>query len=150
MVNLFDVSIYIETTIKGANKTDGYYGYVLEYMLQKKKEPYTRTEIEEEKNITANQLYLMACYRALERLDKPCDIKIYTDSTYLHSGINTWMHQWYQTDWISSKGEHIKNKDLWKPLHTLARNHLVRVELVKAHNYSVWLREEIKKKGAQN
>ena len=148
MANLFDVNIYIETTIKSANVGTGYYGYVLEYMLQKNNEPVTRTEVEKEINITANQLYLMACYRALERLEKSCDITIYTDSTYIQNGITTWMHQWYQTDWINGKGEHVKNKDLWKPLHTLSRSHLIRVELVKAHNYSVWLRDEIRKKEA--
>jgi ribonuclease HI len=58
------------------------------------------------------------------------------------------MHQWYQTDWINAKGEHVKNKDLWKPLHALAKNHLIRVESVRAHNYSVWLRDEIRKREA--
>lgn len=145
---MFDVNIYIETTIKGLNKENGYYGYVLEYMLQKKNEPFTRIEIEQETNITANQLYLMACYRALERLDKPCSITLYTDSSYIQNGINTWMYQWYQTDWISAKGEHIKNVDIWKPLHALTKKHFIRVELVKAHNYSVWLRDELKKKEA--
>lgn len=143
---MFDVNIYIETTIKSANKANGYYGYVLEYMLQKKNEPFTRTEIEQETNITANQLYLMACYRALERLDKPCQITIYTDSKYLQNGINTWMHQWYQVDWIGKKGNLVKNLDIWKPLHTLAKQHFIKVEHVKAHNYSAWLRDEIKRR----
>lgn len=143
---MFDVNIYIETTVKGANKTNGYYGYVLEYFLQKSNEPFTRTEIEEEKNITANQLYLMACYRALERLDKSCDITIYTDSIYLQNGINTWMYQWYQTDWVNGKGEQVKNLDIWKPLHALTKKHLIKVEYVKAHNYSVWLQDEIKRR----
>ncbi|RDY30315.1 RNase H family protein [Lachnotalea glycerini] len=147
---MFDVNIYIETTIKSANVGAGYYGYVVEYMLQKKQEPITRVEIEKEVNITANQLYLMACYRALEILEKPCDIIIYTDSAYLQNGINTWMHQWYQADWIGAKGEHIKNLDLWKPLHEIASKHLIKVENVKAHNYSAWLLDEIRKKEAEN
>jgi ribonuclease HI len=145
---MFHVNIYLETTVKSANVGTGYYGYVVEYILQKKNEPATRVGIEREINITANQLYLMACYRALEILEKPCDITIYTDSTYIQNGINTWMHQWYQTDWINAKGEHVKNKDLWKPLHALAKNHLIRVESVRAHNYSVWLRDEIRKREA--
>ena len=143
---MFDVNIYIETTVKGANKTNGYYGYVLEYFLQKSNEPFTRTEIEQETNITANQLYLMAVYRALVRLDKPCQITIYTDSKYLQNGINTWMHQWYQTDWITAKGDLVKNLDIWKPLHVLTKIHFIKVERVEAHNYSVWLQGEIRKK----
>lgn len=145
---MFDVNIYIETSLKSANVSDGYYGYVVEYILQKKKEPVTRNEIGKEVNITANQLYLMACYRALERLEKSCDITLYTDSPYIQNGINTWMHQWYQADWINAKGEQVKNMDLWKPLHELSKRHFIHVENVKAHNYSVWLQDEIKKKEA--
>lgn len=143
---MFDVNIYIETTLKGANKGAGYYGYVVEYFLQKNQEPVTRSEIELEENVTAYQLQLLACYRALEILKKPCQVTIYIDSAYVESGIKDWMHKWYQEDWIGSKGNLVKNKDIWKPLHALSKLHFISVENVKAHNYSVWLKDEIRKK----
>jgi ribonuclease HI len=145
MDKVFDVNIYIETTIKSANVGSGKYGYVVEF-ITKDEVPVTRSSIEEELNITANQLNLVACIRALEILKKPCQITIFTNSKYVENGINTWMHNWYQNDWINAKGDHIKNMDLWKPLHNAARQHFIKVENVKAHNYSVWLRDEMRKK----
>ncbi|RDY30168.1 RNase H family protein [Lachnotalea glycerini] len=146
---MFDVNIYIETTIRSANAGTGYYGYVVEYFLQKNQEPVTRQEIESEEKVTANLLKLLACYRALEILKKPCQVTIYVDSNYVESGIKTWMHNWYQTDWVNSKGNLVKNKDIWKPLHALSKLHFISVENVKAHNYSAWLQDEIKKRRKQ-
>lgn len=142
---MFDVNMYLETEAKGLKEGKGYYGYILEY-LTKAGTPVTRQEIELEEKVTANRLLLIAAYNAMERLTKPCQIIIHTDSRYLKNGLETWVHQWYQVDWIASNGGHVKNKDLWKALHAASKNHLVKVEVTKNHEYSAWLKDEIKRR----
>ena len=38
---------------------------------------------DEEEDITANQLALVALYRAFEELKSPCEVEVFTDSLYL-------------------------------------------------------------------
>ncbi|GEM_PF-371832 len=142
---MFSVNIYLETETKGIREGKGYYAYLLEY-IKIDGDPVSRQEIEPEVKITPNRLILIAAYNALERLTKPCQITIHTDSSYLKSGLETWIHQWYQVDWIASNGGYVKNKDLWKALHEASRNHLVNVETTKVHEYSMYLKDEIKRR----
>lgn len=142
---MFDVNIYIETTLKSANIGTGKYGFVVEYITHKNEIPITRTGMDEAEETTANQLLLIGCIRALELLTKSCQIKIYLDSTYIANGINKWIKDWHRNGWKTAKGDPVKNLDLWMPFYELSTNHLITVENVKTHSYSGWIQEEMKK-----
>ena len=40
---------------------------------------------------TNNRMELTAVIRALEALKKPCEVKVYTDSSYVQKGISEWI-----------------------------------------------------------
>ena len=43
---------------------------------------------------TNNRMELLAAINALEALERPSEITIFTDSTYVKNGITQWMHGW--------------------------------------------------------
>ena len=48
---------------------------------------------------TNNRMELLAAINALETLDRPSEITIFTDSTYVKNGITQWMHGWKRNGW---------------------------------------------------
>lgn len=41
---------------------------------------------------------------------------IATDSEYVVRGSTKWVRNWLQNGWVTSKGQAVKNKDLWEAL----------------------------------
>lgn len=85
-----------------------------------------------ELNTTNNRMELLAAIMALELLNRPCVVIIYTDSQYVKNGITDWIHRWVKKDWKRGKKE-IKNIDLWKRLYTVNSIHQVEWKWVKGH-----------------
>ena len=55
-----------------------------------------------ENNTTNNRMELTAAIRALEALNKPCEVLMTTDSKYLCDGISKgWAKSWQKKGWIS-------------------------------------------------
>ena len=48
---------------------------------------------------TNNRMELLAAINALEALERPSEITIFTDSTYVKNGITQWMHGWKRNGW---------------------------------------------------
>lgn len=44
---------------------------------------------------------------------------IHSDSTYVISGITTWIKGWKRRGWTTAAGEPVKNEDLWRTLEAL-------------------------------
>ena len=76
----------------------------------------------------------MAAIRALEALNRPSTIEIYTDSQYLKKGMEEWISGWKQKGWINSKKDPVANADLWKELDQLASSHQITWHWVKGHS----------------
>ena len=71
---------------------------------------------------TNNRMELTAALRALESLDEPSQVELFTDSKYLHLGITRWMPAWKAKNWKRKEGK-LANVDLWQALdHVLARH----------------------------
>ena len=87
-----------------------------------------------EKNTTNNKMELSAPINALKKIDKNKNIEIYTDSKYVKLGITEWIHKWVQNNWLTSKKEPVKNKELWLELYNLCGSLNVKWNWVKAHN----------------
>ena len=86
------------------------------------------------KNSTNNRMELTAAIKALEYLKDEKILKINTDSSYLKNGINLWIYNWKKNNWLNSKKEQVKNKELWIELELLTKNKDIYWNWVKAHN----------------
>jgi ribonuclease HI len=86
-----------------------------------------------EASTTNNRMELMAAIEALAALKQPCRVDLYTDSTYLRSGITEWIHTWKRNGWRTSTKKPVKNVDLWQRLEAQIENHKVNWHWVRGH-----------------
>ena len=128
------VTIYTDGSARGNPDGPGGYGAVLQYVDSKgilhEKElsaGYERT--------TNNRMELMAAIVALEALNRPCDVTLYSDSQYLVKAFQEhWIDGWIKKGWKRGKNEPVKNVDLWKRLLRVKEKHQVEFIWVKGHD----------------
>ena len=94
------------------------------------------------KGTTNNKMELMAPIKALQEINEKHSIEIYTDSQYVRLGITDWVHKWIKNNWLTSKKEPVKNKELWIQLYELTNSHDIKWIWVKAHSGNI-LNEEV-------
>ena len=87
-----------------------------------------------ELHTTNNRMELTAAIEALKALTKPCRVALYTDSTYVRSGITEWLPAWRARGWRTADKKPVKNQDLWETLSELAARHEVEWHWVKGHS----------------
>src|SRR5258705_2812782 len=116
------VDIYTDGACSG-NPGPGGWGAVLRYDGHEKEiyggEPAATTN---------NRMELMAAIRALESLTRPVAVRLHTDSTYVRSGITSWLASWKRNGWQTASKPPRKNADLWQ-----------RLELARAPPHVPWL-----------
>ena len=83
---------------------------------------------------TNNRMELTAAIEALTALKEPCRVAMYTDSTYVRSGITEWLPVWRARGWRTANKKPVKNRDLWQVLADLAARHEVAWHWVKGHS----------------
>ena len=71
-----------------------------------------------ESETTNNRMELMAVVESLKKIlkeyEKGMVYKIFSDSAYVVNSINSkWVEKWKLNGWKTTRGEEIKNKDLW-------------------------------------
>jgi ribonuclease HI len=87
-----------------------------------------------EPRATNNKMELMAAIRGLSALKgKSRLVDLYTDSEYVKNGIELWLKAWIARNWRGSKGQQVKNKELWKRLQSVAAKHVVSWHWVRGH-----------------
>ncbi|AQS42091.1 MAG: Ribonuclease H [Candidatus Tokpelaia hoelldobleri] len=86
-----------------------------------------------EAKTTNNRMELMAAIAALETLKEPCEIDLYTDSTYVRDGISKWIYGWKKNDWRRADKKPVKNLELWQRLDEARSRHKVEWRWVKGH-----------------
>ncbi len=86
-----------------------------------------------EPETTNNRMELTAPILALETLTRPSAVRLYTDSTYVRSGITKWVLAWERNGWTTSAKQPVKNVDLWQRLQTACLRHNVEWHWVKGH-----------------
>lgn len=78
---------------------------------------------------------IMAAIAALEALNEPCEVKLFTDSQYLrHAVEKKWLAGWMRNGWMTAARKPVKNRDLWERLHVQLTRHKVTLEWVRGHN----------------
>jgi ribonuclease HI len=120
------VTIYTDGACSG-NPGPGGWGVYLQSGIHRKElsggEPQT----------TNNRMELQAAIEALNALKFKCKVELYTDSTYVKNGIQSWLKNWRKRSWRTSQGKSVKNKDLWIRLDELTQEHDVSWHWVKGH-----------------
>ncbi|MBR5227562.1 MAG: ribonuclease HI [Clostridia bacterium] len=87
-----------------------------------------------EDNTTNNRMELMAAIIALETLKFPCEVELYSDSSYLVNAYNNnWIEGWKKNGWKNSSKQPVKNIELWERLDTQMGRHKVNLIKVKGH-----------------
>ncbi len=128
-----EVSIYTDGSARGNPDGPGGYGTILVYIdsqgIEHKKElsaGYKKT--------TNNRMELLAAIVGIEALNRPCKVKLYSDSQYLVKAFNDrWIDSWIKKGWKRGKNEPVKNVDLWKRLMKAKEQHEVEFIWVKGH-----------------
>lgn len=134
------VNIYVQTSFRRPRKGNGWVGYVLE--MQTNAGAATLSNFKYLEDVTRHQAELLSVSKALERMTKPCEIVIYTDSLYVTSGLNCWVEQWQQNNWQSARGVPVLYREEWEQLLELTKPHIVTVKN-EEHGYSGWLKSEM-------
>lgn len=139
------VNIYIYSDITGGMRKQGYYAYVLECMTEKG--PVTRWSIQKVENCTGNKAQMEAVIEAMGRIKEPCEITLYTDTTYLQSGLeHEWISKWEENGWKRADGHEIANKEEWQQLKELFQNHHYSFVTNEKHAYWNWMRTQVNQK----
>ncbi len=127
------VKIFTDGSARGNPDGPGGYGAVIQYtnaagqMFERELSGgYVRT--------TNNRMELMAAIAALEALNRPCSIDLYSDSSYLVNAFNKhWIDGWKKANWRRGRNNEVKNIDLWERLLAAAAPHRITWNWVKGH-----------------
>ena len=144
-MKMFEVNIYLETSLKGPIVRDGWYAAVLEYKSKSGKTT-TREDFEWQTQTTYHRQSVCALLKSLKRLNANCIVNVYTDCVYLKNGIENYLSRWKSNGWINEKGNIIKNAQEWKEIATLISSHKITIHREKRHPYTEWMMEEAKKR----
>jgi len=125
-----EVSIYTDGAARGNPQGPGGYGTVIEY-TNSSGDLFTKELSKGYKKTTNNRMELMAVIAGLNALNRPCQVKVYSDSQYVIKAFNeNWLEGWLRSDWKKGK---VKNIDLWKRLLEVAKPHKITWNWVKGH-----------------
>ncbi len=85
---------------------------------------------------TNNIMELTAVIEGLKYLKEKCAVTIYSDSAYVINAFEkSWIYDWEKAGWTrGKKHEELKNKELWKQLLNLSKQHEVSWIKVKGHS----------------
>jgi len=116
------VTIFCDGSSLG-NPGPGGYGVILRYGNREK-------ELTGGDSMTTNnRMELMAVIEGLKALKEPCDVTIYSDSSYVVNGINEWL-----VGWVKRNFKKVKNPELWQSYIEVAKPHKIKAIWVKGHN----------------
>jgi len=121
------VVIYTDGACRG-NPGPGGWGAVLNY------KGVTKELCGGEAETTNNRMELMAAIQALEALNRPSAVWLYSDSSYVLKGITEWMVNWKKNGWRTSAKKPVKNQDLWQRLDNAMERHQINWRWVKGHS----------------
>jgi ribonuclease HI len=120
------VEIFCDGACTG-NPGPGGFGTILRYGKQEKElSGYSP-------DTTNNRMELMAAIKGLEALNKPCRVRVTTDSKYVYMGMTTWIHRWQKKEWLNSRKEPVLNRDLWERLLRAGKPHSIDWKWIKGH-----------------
>lgn len=128
------VTVYTDGAARGNPEGPGGYGAVLEF-VDSRGNLHTREYSGGYKKTTNNRMELMGAIVALEALNRPCQVDLYSDSKYVVDAFNShWIQGWLKRGWKKADRQPVKNVDLWKRLLAAKEPHQVAFHWVKGHD----------------
>lgn len=126
------VTIYTDGSSRG-NPGPGGYGAVLSYTNAQGK-TFTKELSAGYAKTTNNRMELMGAIAALEALNRPCSVALFSDSQYVVNAFNQhWVESWQRKGWVNAQKKPVKNRDLWERLLTAKAPHQVSFTWLKGH-----------------
>ena len=104
------------------NPGAGGWAYILRFNEAQKKESGG------EAFTTNNQMELKAAIMGLKALKEPCEVRLFTDSSYVVNSINEWLANWQKRNF-----KNVKNIELWQEYLKISKPHKVIASWVKGH-----------------
>ena len=83
--------------------------------------------------LTSQRAELMAAILALEALQQPSNVSLFSDSQYLAEGFMCGLDRWRKRNWTTYSGTPVANKDLWSRIISAAKPHFVIMGHVPGH-----------------
>lgn len=120
------IQIFCDGSCLG-NPGNGGWAYILRFNEHEKKASGAQA------NTTNNQMELKAVINALKALKEPCEVQLFTDSSYVVKGMSEWLEKWQKNRWLNSEKKPVKNKELWMELSELLSVHKVKANWLKGH-----------------
>lgn len=88
---------------------------------------------------TNNRMELLAAIEGLKSLKFPCEVELYSDSSYLVNAFKSdWIGNWKINGWRNSSKDEVRNRDLWEQLDNLCSMHKVTWIKVKGHSDNIY------------
>lgn len=139
-----DVNLYLESTIRSPQASDGIIGFVIE--VPTKGEPATKSQFY---RVTANknQAQLMILNIALSHLKKMSfALSIYADFGYLESAFSQgWIDQWKKNGWKNAKNEPVGNAAMWQEALMLLNGNEISFHGRTKDKYRNWMLSDMKR-----
>ena len=126
------VELYTDGACSG-NPGPGGWAFILRDVRTKKELTGSGGEAES----TNNRMEMQAVIEGLRSLKRKCHVDLYSDSSYVLQGLNSWVKGWKKNGWMRKEGgkkKPVKNVELWKELDQLTSQHVVNYHHVKGHS----------------
>lgn len=128
MSNLPEVIVYTDGACSG-NPGPGGWGAILIHGSKEKELSGG------EAHSTNNRMEMMAVIEALKAMNKPCHVKIHSDSALIINAMTKgWIQNWQKKGWRKADKKPVENKDLWEAMLKAMGNHKVSWIKVKGHS----------------
>lgn len=137
------MNIYMMDNFKSPAQKTGSVMYILEAITSHGAATVTKKlDFEGESENRAN---LKALIEAINRINTPCEVNLYTTSNYIIQGLMIWSEKWKRNEWTNGKGGEIKNVDLWR--EAIIKKDTKQLDMkasTRRHSYSAWMERELK------
>lgn len=132
---MFEVKIFVDTSIKGPCIKDAEYDAIVEY-TKRDGQKVVREVKGAEKSTTFNKMAFVGVLESLDLLNAKCLVTIYTDCKFIiNMTKNGTPEKWNRNEWKTSRGADVKNKGMWQQLMEKMEIHEIRFVYGKTREY---------------
>ena len=137
------VNIYAEADTATFRKMGRWIGYVLE-LVDIEGATVATCEGWLKVDATWNEAILKAFIEALSRMNRHCEVHLYTQNKVILDMIDNNLDTWKKTGYRNTKGNPIRNAQLWENLAERCTGHLIIPE-EGVHPYYHWMLDKMKR-----